>query len=189
MRVTGGRARGIPLKAPSKGEVRPATDYLREAVFSSLGPRIPEARVLDLFAGSGAYGLEALSRGAASVSFIEKDRRCLACLKENLAAVRKALGIDAPADIASGDALRWKRDEPLDIVFCDPPYPLWKSQSAPLAELFERIASENGAHTFVLEAPGGSAPAIGPSLSLLKRIGKGNTQPAAWVFRATHASD
>ena len=185
MRVTGGRARGIPLKAPSKGEIRPATDYLREAVFSSLAPRIAEASVLDLFSGSGAYGLEALSRGAAKAAFIEKDRRCLACLKENLAAVRKALGSEVPATLDSGDALRWNRDGRLDLVFCDPPYALWQSHADELAALFARLMTTNSARTFILEAPGGSPPDPGPGLSLLKRIGKGNTQPAAWVFMVT----
>ena len=78
MRLTGGRARGIPLKAPDEG-TRPATDQLREAVFSSLAARIPGARVLDLFAGSGSYGLEAWSRGADRVVFIEKNYRFCRC--------------------------------------------------------------------------------------------------------------
>ena len=68
MRVTGGLARGIPLRVPAKGGVRPATDYIREAVFNSLAAFVPGTHVLDLFAGTGAYGLEALSRGAASAT-------------------------------------------------------------------------------------------------------------------------
>ena len=71
MRVTGGSARGIPLRVPAKGGVRPATDYIREAVFNSLAAFVPGTHVLDLFAGTGAYGLESLSRGAASATCVD----------------------------------------------------------------------------------------------------------------------
>ena len=74
MRITGGLARSIPLILPKGDAVRPATDALRQAVFSSLAARVAGARFLDLFAGSGAYGLEALSRGASSGVFVEKRR-------------------------------------------------------------------------------------------------------------------
>ncbi len=90
MRITGGRARGIPLHAPRGRETRPATDQLREAVFSSLGPRVEGARVADLFAGTGSYGLEALSRGATSGCFVENNRQALVCLRANLAAVLRS---------------------------------------------------------------------------------------------------
>jgi len=92
VRITGGKARGIPLAVPRGDAVRPATDALRQALFSSIGARVEGARFLDLFAGSGAYGLEALSRGAASGLFVERDRRTVTCLEKNLAAVSKSLG-------------------------------------------------------------------------------------------------
>jgi len=93
VRITGGQARGIPLAVPRGDAVRPATDALRQALFSSIGAqRVEGARFLDLFAGSGAYGLEALSRGAAGGLFVERDRRTAACLEKNLAAVTKSLG-------------------------------------------------------------------------------------------------
>lgn len=182
MRITGGRARGIPLKTPGKGGIRPATDYLREAVFASLASEVADTRLADLFAGSGAYGLEALSRGAARAVFIEKDRRCLACLKENLAAVSKALGGSADARVDGMDALRWPAGEPLDIIFADPPYQLWESRAAELVALFSRLAEQSGARLFMLEAPGGSEPRTGEGFQLRKRIGKGDRQPAAWIF-------
>ena len=72
MRITGGAARGIPLRAPKGPLTRPATDRMREAIFSRLGSRVSQARVADLYAGTGSYGLEALSRGAAQVHFFEK---------------------------------------------------------------------------------------------------------------------
>lgn len=96
MRITGGLARGIVLRVPGGDQVRPATDAMRQAVFSSLGARVAGATFLDLFAGAGGYGLEALSRGAASGVFIEKNAAAAACLRQNLAAVRKSLGSAPP---------------------------------------------------------------------------------------------
>src|SRR5436189_4564553 len=92
MRISGGVARGIPLRVPKGDAVRPATDGIRQSVFSSLAARVAGARFLDLFAGSGAYGLEALSRGAAGGTFVEKDARTVEFIHRNLAAVCKSLG-------------------------------------------------------------------------------------------------
>ena len=80
MRVIAGEARGLPLHSPAPG-VRPTMDRVREAIFSSLGEEVPEARVLDLFAGSGAMGIEALSRGAALAIFVDSDPRCVECVR------------------------------------------------------------------------------------------------------------
>ena len=90
MRITGGRARGIKLKVPNKKITRPATDRMREAVFSSLGASVQNSQVLDLFAGTGSYGLEALSRGAAGVCFVENNRAAIKCLEINTAAVTRS---------------------------------------------------------------------------------------------------
>ena len=79
MRITGGLARGIILDVPKKGEVRPATDFIRECIFGRLATAIQGAYVLDCFAGTGAYGLEALSRGAQYTCFLEKDSKVLIC--------------------------------------------------------------------------------------------------------------
>src|ERR1041384_6862076 len=95
MRISGGAARGIPLVVPKGDAVRPATDGMRQAVFSSLGARVVDARFLDLFAGSGAYGLEALSRGAAGGIFVEQNAKAAACVRANITAVCKSLRRDA----------------------------------------------------------------------------------------------
>lgn len=109
MRITGGAARGIPLKAPAGDAVRPATDAMRQAVFSSLGGVVVNAYFLDLFAGTGGYGLEALSRGAAGGVFIERNAKAAACLRANLTAVRKSLGSarrsSAPPSPAGGQVI------------------------------------------------------------------------------------
>src|SRR4051812_34352351 len=142
MRITGGLARGIPLAVPKGDAVRPATDGMRQAVFSSLAGRIPGARFLDLFAGSGGYGLEALSRGASGGVFVEKSAKAVACLRENIAAVSKSLG-EAPDRVVllQSDALAVPLGpgaEVPDLVFIDPPYEII-AQIAP--ELFSRLAT------------------------------------------------
>ena len=88
MRVIAGSAGGIPLSCPRWDGVRPTMDQVRAAVFSSLAERVPDARVLDLFAGTGGLGIEALSRGARGATFVERDRRAVECIRQNLAATR-----------------------------------------------------------------------------------------------------
>src|SRR5215510_8175496 len=85
MRVVAGALRGRRLRAPSWDGLRPTSDKLRETLFNVLAPRVAHARVLDLFAGTGAVGIEAISRGAAAVTFVESDRRAQALIAENLA--------------------------------------------------------------------------------------------------------
>ena len=84
MRISGGKARGITLRTVKNTDLRPATEANRERLFSSLGQQIQKKRVLDLFAGSGSYGLEALSRGASDAIFVEKNRKVAKYLNENL---------------------------------------------------------------------------------------------------------
>ena len=123
MRIVAGRWRGRRIEAPRGEQVRPTGDRVREAWMSILNPWIPEARVLDLFAGSGALGLEALSRGAATVDFVESSPRSIAAIRANAA----ALGAGDAAVIHRADALRYiERLEPhtYDLAFADPPYDL-----------------------------------------------------------------
>jgi 16S rRNA (guanine966-N2)-methyltransferase len=117
VRVIAGLAKGRPLKAPGEG-TRPMMDRVREALFSSLGERIEGAAVLDLYAGSGSIGLEALSRGAERAVFVERGRRALAVLRDNVRAV--GLG----GEVIRGDVAAYVEDcrESFDLVFVDPPY-------------------------------------------------------------------
>lgn len=122
MRIISGTAKGIPLVVP-KGEVRPTTDRVREALFSILGERIIDANVLDLFAGSGALGIESLSRGARSVQFVDMNRASCEAVRKNLDKARLA----SRARIAQADALGYVQRESrsalrYDIIFADPPY-------------------------------------------------------------------
>lgn len=121
MRVVAGLYGGRKLTAPAGGETRPTSDRVREALFSVLGPSIQGARVLDLFAGSGALGIEALSRGAAEAVFVDRSRTAINAIRANL----DALGIEAEVrPIEARAALRAAsaRREAYDLVFLDPPY-------------------------------------------------------------------
>ncbi|MBI4521982.1 MAG: 16S rRNA (guanine(966)-N(2))-methyltransferase RsmD [Gemmatimonadetes bacterium] len=121
MRIIAGQWGGRRLKTPRGRGVRPTLDRVREAWMSALSPRLGGARVLDLFAGSGALGLEALSRGAEHVTFVEKAGEALRVLAENVA----TLGADASVQVVRGDALRYvARLQPhaFDIALADPPY-------------------------------------------------------------------
>jgi 16S rRNA (guanine966-N2)-methyltransferase len=121
MRVIAGSARGRPLKAPRGTAVRPTTDRVREAMFSSLAPQVPGARVLDLFAGTGALGIEALSRGAHAATFVERDPGALAVLNDNL----RVTGLHDQATVVRAEAGAFvSRDHPdsFTLVLCDPPY-------------------------------------------------------------------
>jgi 16S rRNA (guanine966-N2)-methyltransferase len=121
MRIVGGEFRGRRLSAPRDRRVRPTADRVREAWMSIVQDALPGARVLDLYAGSGALGLEALSRGAASADFVELAPASLAALKANIA----ALGVEARATAHRGDALRFAARLPpasYDVAFADPPY-------------------------------------------------------------------
>ena len=124
MRIIAGSAGGLRLAAPKRG-VRPTMDRVKAAIFSSLGDTVIGARVLDLFAGSGALGIEALSRGAASVLFVEEDRQSIAAIKENLAKVNLTGRIRQENVF---DFLRRSAGmENFQIIFADPPYEQTKS--------------------------------------------------------------
>ena len=125
MRIVGGRLRGRGLAAPRSKEIRPTSDRLRESLFNILahGYGLPEqgTRVLDLFAGTGALGLEAISRGAASATFVETSVEARGLIRTNI----EALGLTGVARILRRDATDLGRAgtiAPFDLVFCDPPY-------------------------------------------------------------------
>ena len=123
MRITGGEFGGRGLSVPRTGALRPTQDRVREALFNILAPEMSGADFLDLFAGTGSVGLEALSRGAGRATFVESDRRHLAVLRENVAAV--AAG--GRAEVVASDAYRWLGNYSgpgFSIAFADPPYAL-----------------------------------------------------------------
>jgi len=124
MRIVGGDDRGRRLRAPRGRRTRPTAERVREALFDILGPIPRETRVLDLYAGTGAIGLEALSRGAGRAVFVEKDRQALRVLRQNLAALAASR---AAARVVAGDVVAVLgslagEEAPFDLVFLDPPY-------------------------------------------------------------------
>jgi 16S rRNA (guanine966-N2)-methyltransferase len=135
LRIVGGHFGGRRLVLPKDARVRPTADRVREAWMSILGDALPDARVLDLFAGSGALGLEALSRGARSVTFVELNAASLAALKQNIA----TLEVDHFTTVYRGDAMRYAERLPeraFEVVLADPPYTM--DYASRLVALFRR---------------------------------------------------
>jgi 16S rRNA (guanine966-N2)-methyltransferase len=137
VRVVAGAFKGRPLRAPRGARTRPTADRVREALFSILGD-VSGARVLDLFAGSGALGIEALSRGAASAAFVEKDPRAVAVIRRNLEAV------GATAEVRRQDVLGFlaAAGTRYDLVLIDPPYDSAARLAGPLAERLPAVLEE-----------------------------------------------
>jgi 16S rRNA (guanine966-N2)-methyltransferase len=137
MRVVAGAFKGRRLQAPRGVRTRPTSDKVREALFSLLRD-VSGARVLDLYAGSGALGIEALSRGAASAMFVERDPGAVAALRRNL----EAVGVEA--DVRRQDALRFLAGEPgtFDLVFVDPPYDSAVRVAGPLSERLPAVLTQ-----------------------------------------------
>jgi 16S rRNA (guanine966-N2)-methyltransferase len=139
VRVVAGDFKGRRLHAPAGRSTRPTADRVREALFSILGPLGGEC-VLDLFAGSGALGIEALSRGAGEAVFVDSDTRAIAAIRRNL----EAIGVDAT--VVRRDALAYLRDaseRPYDLVFLDPPYSSALEMAGPLSERLPAVVSKD----------------------------------------------
>jgi 16S rRNA (guanine966-N2)-methyltransferase len=165
LRIIGGVARGRQLKTPSGTQTRPSGARLRKSLFDVLAPRIEGSHFLDLFAGSGAIGLEALSRGAASATFVECDRDALMALRRNL----EALGFGERA-VVVGKA--WPQalgmlDGKYDLIFADPPYS-GGLVPAVLESLGEAVSMGEGAVVMAQCPAGEQAPASAGRLRLFR---------------------
>jgi 16S rRNA (guanine966-N2)-methyltransferase len=144
MRVIAGSAKGVPLQVPAY-DLRPTMDKTRGAIFSALGDRLLEAQVLDLFAGSGSFGIEALSRGASSATFVDNHSRAVQTIRRNLVKTRLS------GAVVRQDALRFleRSNARFDLIFADPPYvkrPEDRNFANELlnAPYLERALTENG---------------------------------------------
>ncbi|NDV60845.1 methyltransferase [Puniceicoccales bacterium CK1056] len=186
MRITGGKAGGIPITTGRAEHVRPATDRMREAVFSSLGEQVEKARFVDLFAGSGSYGLEALSRGATGGIFVEKHPRAVEAITRNIQAVMKSLGNPegVSTKVIRRDVLRFNSNERFNLIFMDPPYDLARSHGPELMKLTRALLNPEGPALLIYELPGDlSIPAAG--WSCRRRIGKsGTNEPSIAILEA-----
>ena len=177
MRIAGGRLKGRPRHAPAGRATRPTSDRVREAVFNVLAHgiedlRLEDARVLDLFAGTGALGLEALSRGAARAVFVDDLAAARALIRENVA----ALGLGGQAQVWRRDARRLGAcpGEPFDLVFLDPPYRSGLAAAA-LASARAGVWLAPGA-VLVLELAADEAPPGANWLTLADRRRYGDTR-------------
>jgi 16S rRNA (guanine966-N2)-methyltransferase len=168
MRVVAGSRKGHRIDAPKGVVTRPTGDRVREAVFSILGS-VEDASVLDLFAGSGAMGLEALSRGATSCVFVERDREAVRVIQANLAKLRLTGAVVVARDVTA--ALRDERDRGrrFDLVVADPPYEEWERHAAVLAELVPGVLADDG--LVVLETADRMEPALPLTLVTSRRYG------------------
>jgi len=165
MRVIAGAYKGRRLVTPKGVTTRPTADQVRTALLDTLGPWLPGARLLDLFAGAGGVGLEALSRGAAHVTFVERDRRALDALAENI----RTLDLGSRTHVARGDVVRQlarlaAEGRRFELVFLDPPY-----------------ATDDGART--LAALGGGALVAPQGLVIAQHLTK-RELPEYGVLRA-----
>ena len=183
MRITGGEFGGRNLLVPKTDAIRPTQDRVREALFNILAPEIAGAEFLDLFAGSGAVGLEALSRGAKAVTFVERERRHLAALNENLETVAGRTG-DARRETVAADAYRWIEryaGPGFTIGFADPPYALGeeKGYASVLATLAERGVIRPGG-LFIAEMTAVQRPEETPGWDLVRDRTYGKTRICMW---------
>jgi len=143
VRIVAGSRKGHHIAAPKGVVTRPTGDRVREAAFSLIGP-VEDATVLDLFAGSGAMGLEALSRGAARCLFVERDRGACRVIQTNLEKLRLTGAVVANRDVLAALREERARGRRHDLVLADPPYEQWGSHEAYLAELLPEVLEEDG---------------------------------------------
>ena len=173
MRIVASSHKGARIYAPKGRDTRPTSDRVREAIFAILGS-VEGAHVLDLFAGSGALGLEALSRGAAHAVFVESDPTAVKTIERNL----EKLALEGR--IVRSDATRYlaRTAERYDVVFVDPPYEMVESLRMPLAEHLPRVLAEGG--SVVVE----TAADVQPELSLPIRSTRRHGSTQLTVFDA-----
>ncbi|MFP6901576.1 MAG: RsmD family RNA methyltransferase [Opitutales bacterium] len=187
MRISGGSAKGIPLEVPKGKRLRPASEAARERLFSSLANLVSGATFLDLFAGTGAYGLEAVSRGASEGTFVEQDAKTVEVLRRNLASVCRSANLSLDKfKVITGNALQvGPKEGPIDLVFVDPPYPILLKVAPKLfSGLLEDGVAGKGT-LLVLELP--SEAQFDPKgWCLEKRLGKARRgSPTHALFRAS----
>lgn len=183
IRIVGGRWRGTRLDVPRQPGLRPTSDRVRETLFNWLQPMLPGARVLDLFAGSGALGLEAVSRGAAKATLVERDPALARALRE----VAGRLDGEGRVEVVAADALAWLHAQPdaaHDIAFVDPPFDanLW---GGVLPALAPKLADDGWLY---IESPANLAPAP-PAGWRLHREGRTREVRFALYRRVTLAAD
>ena len=171
MRIIAGSRKGHTIQAPQGLETRPTSDRVRENVFNIVAPWVEGARVLDLYAGSGAMGLEALSRGAQVAVFVEADPDAVRAIERNLDKLRLTGATVLRRDSVSGLAQEVTAGRKYDLVLADPPYAM--TNYDPLARYLPRVLSEDG--LLVLESGAKSEPEL-PGLEVRTTRKYGSTR-------------
>jgi 16S rRNA (guanine966-N2)-methyltransferase len=169
MRIVAGQFRGRQLKSPDWEGLRPTSDRLRETLFNILGPSVRGATVLDGYAGTGAIGIEALSRGAAAVTFVERDPRAVKLIEANLAALG-ATGVIMRAGLA--DAAARLGGQVFDLIILDPPYA--DTAAARALDAVQALAS-SGAQVVVEHATRHVSPAEHSGFRLTRTVKAGDS--------------
>lgn len=187
MKITGGLAKGIPIKSSNVSTLRPATDSLRQAIFSSLGGLVKNASFLDLFAGTGAYGLEAWSRGASGGIFVEKDRHLISNISSNIEAVAKSMKAESQdCKVIHSDVFKIPvhPENQFDLIFADPPYEIVEDIFNDLLNLSIKYLAHKPTSRLIIEVPGHFKFLGHPNLTLLKKLGKNSKDsPAALILK------
>lgn len=187
VRIIGGSWRGSRLEVADVSGLRPTTDRTRETLFNWLQGVVAGARCLDLFAGSGALGLEAASRGAASVVLVERDAAQAATLRGTLSRLQRS-GPDVPVEVVAGDALSWLRDyvgAPFDLVFLDPPF-----SSDPWLRVFAALAPHLSADAWIyVEFPAASPPPVPDAWRLQRSVRSHEAEACLYRFTGMATQD
>lgn len=168
MRIVAGSRKGHRIAAPKGVVTRPTSDRVREAVFNIVGP-VDDATVLDVFAGSGAMGLEALSRGASRAVFVESDRAAWRVIQENLEKLRLTGAVVLCADAARALREEIARGRRYDLILVDAPYEEWERHEPALAELLPTLLADDG--LAVIETSERVEPDLPLSLVTSRRYG------------------
>lgn len=189
MRVVSGSAKGRPLRSVPGNGTRPTTDKVKEAVFSMIGPYFEGGEALDLFAGTGGLGIEALSRGMDKAVFVDMEPKSIDTVKANL----KAVKLEAQAEVYRNDASRAlgaleKRGRAFDLVFLDPPYRLKHGAELMLAMVEKGLLRPEA--LIVLEHESGyDYPEDIPGFSQLRKAVYGETAVAIYKYETEQAGD
>lgn len=178
MRVTSGSARGLTLVVPRGDDVRPTADRTRQAIFSSLGARVADADVLDLFAGTGALGLEAASRGARAVAFVEQNRAAQEAIQKNIATLQFSGCELLRGEVAA--VLKRLAGRRFTIILADPPYGTAAQELLANPDLPGLLTADG---VLVLESAKRNALTVPPPWELLREAVYGDTRVSRFVVR------
>ena len=168
MRIIAGSRKGHTIYAPKGAATRPTGDRVREAAFNLIGP-VDGVQVLDLYAGSGAMGLEALSRGAERAVFVDSEREAVAAIKRNLHKLRLTGAVVVQQPVVAALAAEAGAGRRYELVLIDPPYASWRELEAPLARYVPAVLAEDG--LVVLESAARDEPRLPLALRTSRRYG------------------